>query len=406
MAIIDLRGAGADFGQSLAKIGEGLGDTFFKTQKQQAEAREAMRKTLLANPEQAARAMRRPGADLDSFRKLNIKDEQMTQMMELFPPTFAEQLENARMEQGNPRRQAEVEALDLNATGAEAVARIPEAEVRNRSANASLRLGLPENTAEAAATDLAFRQATTESDMANLEEYHRYVETLKPEERRVALLSQMNPNFMADIRRLEDRAIQERQFGVQAGMAERQLLLEQQKFSFQQAVAKAAANPTPVELFNMRKGFLSEFQKIEEDLAKEGGTDAGKIEVMAGRYNALMDDYLRIFPNDPITVLNTVERVMGKSAGSYNFTTLVGEEGRTWLTAASIVAGRINWDDVETSGLSLDQKKAIETKVHELQTRSQKTGVENFMEAIMTGLKTFPVTLGGGTLLMPPMLGR
>jgi hypothetical protein len=385
MAVIDLR---QDLASTFANLGKGVGDilnkTVLKDEKEKAETRRALREAALTNPAQTAKALRRPGMDAESFRKLGINDEQLIQIMQLNPESFEEALENARLKTQNPQLRAETENLDLQATGAEALARVPEADVRRRTANAVLELGLPEAEPLARLAEVAYKSAKSTQDLEVLDEYTRYVKGLPQAEREAATLAMANPTFLQDVRRREENVVANNQW-------EREFGLRVEGQRLQRAIAEASAAQSQADatlkLFDVKREFLAEFRNIEEAMVKDGAN----LEVLGNRFNMLSDDYTKLFPADPVTIVNFAEKFWGKEVGDVKFESFVGAEGRTNLMAAALAAGKINADDLMEAvrqGLTKEELGKINERAADLQGRAGRGSFENFIDSVGRGLNS------------------
>lgn len=399
MAVIDLRGSSTP---DLSGLAVGLQSLFGPSREEQL--RQALQEALLSNPQLIASALgdekaRMQAGDfpagigdatkrvtpntVSSFFGLSPTD--LESVSKLLPETFEQQVSKERARRpGLAKQTVDVEESELGVVTEEQDARKVTAQFQTRTNQALLDNNIPERSAASSLLQLQAQDAKTEQEIQALEDYAGFLGTLSSAEQERASYALANPNFLADIQHRERLNLQ------------REL-----------AMLANTANPADqmVQLFQIKRGFLDEFRTLEEQLAQED-PDEGELQALLQRYNQLSNDYLQLFPNDPVTILDPIEALFGKGTKDVAFRTMMPQDIEDRVIVANILAGNWTTEDVmKESGLEDARKEKILQLVVEYESKQQTGLVER---ALDFGVRTIqgmtPTTVTGQPMSPEPFV--
>ena len=408
-SILDLRGESDRIGRNLSSLGESLSTLVSEEERN----RRLLTQTLAQSPQ-----LLRPFAvDFNLSQDLlgetpdlsglpGIDEDSLNLVIELLgPPTFEEKLDFARKR--NPeltediiraeRAQAETTGrrlttgLDLGEPEALAEANVAQAEAtqaqskfQRQLSESFVELGVPEQSALAQLSGFQAQTAQNEVQKDALERYSRYAASLPEDQQNLAATAMANRGFLSHLVALEQLDIQ-RLFAVARQSAA-------SGDSFQIQAAK----------FELREKFNDEFADLGGQLkeAVENGAK-GEIESILNRYNSLSDQFILAFPDDPVSIIDPVEAIIGSGAANVAFRTLDVDNIEDKVIAVKISNGLINPNSSEDFAelIKQDPQRAndILKLAQQLKIQTRKTFAERLLgdfSKIMSG--AFNLATGAG----------
>lgn len=376
MAIIDTRGESERIMRNLALLGAGIRQL---TMTPEDQLRAAVRQAVFQNPAILAQAGREFERNIQANPPAGIADANVptgqvqmpaipgqdlgfspamvASLMQLFPAGFQEQLDVQLREQGAPQAIARAQVAGAQADTA-------ESGVRLETAERTQQYGLPELSAALKQMQLRLGMQDVEVNEEVLNAYKDYFQHATEDEKRLLGVAAQNPTYFQRILQDERMAYEERLRGM-----------------------LGSNNPVEmaIEMFKLRRDFHSEFDEISDRLKEAEGPE--EMEALIARWNTVATDYTRFFPHDPVTILDSVEKLFGKRIKDARMRTLIPDDVRVNIAAARIASGEWDATDLAKASIPEELKNRIMQRVTEMQSRSEAGFIERTMDATWEWVK-------------------
>lgn len=402
MAVIDLSDEPFRQAQLLAQLGAGIGSIREGLESEEEKFVEATRQAFQENPMLLARAVREAAGTeggLEAISQLmEIEDPGVLRgISELYPETFEETLDAARRRAGLPAEQAGAETLTAGVERRTGAARIQEgvpsataqaeaaqAEATTEQAGLEAEVarrrreeGIPDLQVLSEVSELQLGRALNDREMEKLEDLRGLYETLPPDERRRLSISEVAPRYLQDIQHREQMSLQEKLAEMRQGIQDGATRME-----------------LAADALDLKSKYLEEFRTLEEQIREVEDPEAGEVEAFIRRYNNLSDDWIQLFPDSPVTIIDPAEALFGKSVkGVSRFRTLMPNDLRASIAAARIHGGQATEDQlieelqesVPDAGQREEILNATMQRLEEMRSRTEVPMEERVFESIIGG---------------------